>query len=108
MARPWKKKSAWPYVAKSGRKSYTLGFYDHEKVERSRTFPSVRHARGWMDGYITAERSITLRSVTARTQQIVILLALPCPRLSPTSPRIARRYWIFQWAVQESNLQPWA
>jgi hypothetical protein len=56
MARPWKKKSAWPYVAKSGRKSYTLGFYDHEKVERSRSFPSVRHARDWMDGYITAER----------------------------------------------------
>jgi hypothetical protein len=56
MVRPWKKKSAWPYVAKSGRKSYTLGFYDHEKVERSRSFPSVRHARGWMDDYITAER----------------------------------------------------
>ena len=56
MARPWPKKSAWPYVAKSGRKSYTVGFYDHEKVERSRSFPSVPHARGWMDDYITAER----------------------------------------------------
>jgi hypothetical protein len=56
MARPWPKRSAWPYVAKSGRKSYTVGFYDHEKVERSRAFPSVPHARGWMDGYITAER----------------------------------------------------
>jgi integrase len=56
MARPWPKKSAWPYVAKSGRKSYTVGFYDHEKVERSRSFPSVHHARDWMDGYITAER----------------------------------------------------
>lgn len=56
MARPWKKKSAWPYIAKNGRRSYTLGFYDHEKVERSRAFPSVRHARAWMDDYITAER----------------------------------------------------
>jgi hypothetical protein len=56
MARPWPKKSAWPYIAKSGRKSYTVGFYDHEKTERSRTFPSVRHAHAWMDGYITAER----------------------------------------------------
>jgi hypothetical protein len=56
MARPWPKKSAWPYVAKSGRKSYTVGFYDHEKRERSRTFPSVRHARAWMDDYVTAER----------------------------------------------------
>jgi hypothetical protein len=45
MARPWKKGSAWPYVAKSGRKSYAVGFYDHDKIERSRTFPSVRHAR---------------------------------------------------------------
>ena len=56
MARPWPKKSAWPYVAKSGRKSYTVGFYDHDKREHSRTFPSVRHARAWMDDYITAER----------------------------------------------------
>jgi hypothetical protein len=56
MARPWPKKSAWPYVAKSGRKSYTVGFYDHDKRERSRTFPSVRHARAWMDDYMTAER----------------------------------------------------
>jgi hypothetical protein len=56
MARPWKKKSAWPYVAKSGRKSYALGFYDHDKASRSRSFPSVRHARAWTDDYITAER----------------------------------------------------
>jgi hypothetical protein len=55
MARPWPS-SAWPYVAKSGRRSYTVGFYDHEKRERCRTFPSVRHAREWMDVYITAER----------------------------------------------------
>ena len=56
MARPWRKRSAWPYVAKSGRRSYALGVYDHDKRERSRTFPSVRHARAWMDDYITAER----------------------------------------------------
>jgi hypothetical protein len=56
MARPWRKGSAWPYVAKSGRKSYSVGFYDHEKVERTRAFPSVRHAGAWMDDYITAER----------------------------------------------------
>jgi hypothetical protein len=56
MARPWPKKSAWPYIAKSGRRSYTLGFYDHDKVERSRAFPTVGHARDWMDDYITAER----------------------------------------------------
>jgi hypothetical protein len=56
MARPWPKKSAWPYVAKSGRKSYTVGFYDHDKHERSRTFPSVRHAHTWMHDYVTAER----------------------------------------------------
>jgi hypothetical protein len=56
MARPWPRRSAWPHVAKSGRKSYTVGFYDHEKHERSRTFPTTRHARAWMDDYITAER----------------------------------------------------
>ncbi len=56
MARPWPKKSAWPYVAKNGRKSYTVGFYDHDKRERSRAFPTVRHARAWMDDYMTAER----------------------------------------------------
>ena len=52
MARPWPKKSVWPYVAKSGRKSYTVGFYDHDKRERRRTFPSVRRARAWMDNYV--------------------------------------------------------
>jgi hypothetical protein len=56
MARPWPKKSAWPYVAKNGRKSYSVGFYDHDKRERSRAFPSIKHARAWMDDYITAER----------------------------------------------------
>ncbi|HXC45861.1 MAG TPA: hypothetical protein VNU24_04585, partial [Solirubrobacteraceae bacterium] len=56
MARPWPKKTKWPYVAKSGRRSYVVGFYDHDRRERCRTFPSVRHARAWMDDYITAER----------------------------------------------------
>jgi hypothetical protein len=56
MARPWPKRSAWPYVAKNGRRSYRVGFYDHDKRELTRTFPSVRHARAWMNDYITAER----------------------------------------------------
>lgn len=56
MARPWPKKSKWPYVCKSGRRSYVVGFYDHDGRERCRTFPSVRHARVWMDDYIAAER----------------------------------------------------
>lgn len=56
MARPWPKRSDWPYVAKSGRRSYRVGFYDHEKREHTRTFPSARHAREWMHDYSTAER----------------------------------------------------
>jgi ribosome modulation factor len=49
MARPWRKGSAWPYVAKGGRKSYAVGFYDHDKTERSRSFPTVRQ-RQRVDG----------------------------------------------------------
>jgi hypothetical protein len=45
----------WPYVAKSGRRSYVIGFYDHERRERSRSFPTVRHARTWMSDYVAAE-----------------------------------------------------
>jgi integrase len=56
VARPWPRRSAWPYLAKNGRRSYHIGFYDHDKVERTRAFPSVRHARAWMDDYVTAER----------------------------------------------------
>ena len=56
MARPWRKRSVWPYVCKNGRKSYTLGFYDHDKRERSRSFPTVEHADAWMYDYVTAER----------------------------------------------------
>jgi hypothetical protein len=56
MARPWPKRSAWPRVGKRGRRSYAVGFYDHDKRERTRAFPTARHARAWMDDYITAER----------------------------------------------------
>ena len=56
MSRPWKKSSAWPRVGKRGAKSYAVGFYDHDRVERTRHFPSARQARVWMDDYITAER----------------------------------------------------
>jgi integrase len=56
VARPWPKRALWPRRGKRGRKSYTVGFYDHDKRERCRTFPSVRHARAWMDDYISAER----------------------------------------------------
>jgi integrase len=55
MARPWKKKP-WPRVGKRGKKSYALGFYDHERVERTRHFPSSGKAHEWMDEYNTAER----------------------------------------------------
>lgn len=56
MSRSWPKRASWPYVAKNGRRSYRVGFYDHDKRERTRTFPSVRHARAWMHDYITVER----------------------------------------------------
>ncbi|HYM55259.1 MAG TPA: hypothetical protein VES97_07835 [Solirubrobacteraceae bacterium] len=56
MPRPWPKRSAWPRLGRRGRRSYVVGFYDHEHRERSRTFPTVRHARAWMDDYVTAER----------------------------------------------------
>jgi hypothetical protein len=36
MSRPWKKQ--WPRVGANGKKSYVVGYYDHEKVERSKTF----------------------------------------------------------------------
>ncbi len=56
MARPWRKRSAWPYVAKSGKRAYRVGFYDHDKRERTKSFPSARHAREWMYDYVAAER----------------------------------------------------
>jgi hypothetical protein len=56
VTRPWRKRSAWPYVAKSGRRSYRVGFYDHDKRERTKSFPSAGHARLWMYDYVTAER----------------------------------------------------
>jgi integrase len=56
MSRPWRKHGRWPRVAKSGTRSYCVGFYDHEGVERSRSFPTVKAARGWIDDYVAAER----------------------------------------------------
>ncbi len=56
MARPWRRHRRWPHVAKSGARSYGLGFYDHEDVERSRSFPTAKAAREWIGDYVAAER----------------------------------------------------
>jgi integrase len=40
----------------SGARSYCVGFYDHDGIERARSFPSARAARGWVDDYVAAER----------------------------------------------------
>lgn len=57
MSRPWKKQ--WPRVGRNGRKSYIVGYYDHDRVERSKTFACASGeggARDWMRDYSTAER----------------------------------------------------
>lgn len=57
MSRPWKKE--WPRVGRSGRKSYQVGFYDHERRERCRSFATsggVGGAQEWMREYRAAER----------------------------------------------------
>ncbi len=55
MAKPWRMKP-WPYLRKDKRKSWRVGFYDHEKVVRGKAFPTSRAARTWMSEYIDAER----------------------------------------------------
>ena len=35
----WRKRSAWPDVAKSGKRAYRVGFYDHDKRERTEELP---------------------------------------------------------------------
>src|SRR4029077_11698951 len=57
MARPWKKQ--WPRVGRSGRKSYVVGYYDPEGVERTKTFANASGeggARDWMREYSSAGR----------------------------------------------------
>jgi len=54
MARPWKKR--WPYISKSGRKTYWLGFRDHDGVERTKSFASTKAAKEWADLYVSSER----------------------------------------------------
>jgi integrase len=57
VARPWKKNNEWPYHRKrDGKKSYRVGYFDHEKVRRTKSFPSAKAAKTWMDGYVEAER----------------------------------------------------
>jgi len=82
MARPWPKRALWPRRGKRGRKSYTVGFYDHDKRERCKTFPSVRHARAWMDDYVTAERRGRASSASDRPE----VRAASRPRASPGRP----------------------
>jgi hypothetical protein len=54
MAKPWKKK--WPHLAKSGQKSYQVGFRDHDGIERTKSFPVAKLANEWIETYIAAER----------------------------------------------------
>jgi hypothetical protein len=56
MTKPWKKTSGWPRVGKKGRKTYQLGFYDHEGRCRSKSFHTAKAAGTWMERYAEAER----------------------------------------------------
>jgi integrase len=58
VSRPWKKKP-WPRVGRKGKKSYIVGYYDHEHRERSKSFGSAGGVGGseeWMRDYRAAER----------------------------------------------------
>jgi integrase len=55
MAKPWKIKP-WPYLRKDGRKSWRLGYVDHEKKDHSKAFSTAHDARDWTRDYIAAER----------------------------------------------------
>lgn len=57
MSQPWKKQ--WPRIGARGRRSYVVGFYDHERRERTRTFATATGVGGaseWMSDYRAAER----------------------------------------------------
>jgi integrase len=54
MPRPYRKQP-WPYVSKDGkRRSYRLGYYDHEGTKRTKVCTSVREANAWAADYSTA------------------------------------------------------
>ncbi len=54
MAKPWKKR--WPHVGKDGRKTYQLGFRDHDGKQTAKAFPSAKLATEWAEDYVSAER----------------------------------------------------
>jgi hypothetical protein len=57
---PRKKHGKWPYVFKDRKTtSYQLSYYDHDGVERSKSFPKatgIGGAKEWSDAYVAAER----------------------------------------------------
>ncbi len=53
MSRPWKK-NPWPRVGKKGKKSYLVGYYDHDHRERTKTCASAALAGEWMRDYSRA------------------------------------------------------
>lgn len=58
MSRPWKK-NPWPRLARDRRKSYLVGYYDHDHVERTKTFSKAGGVGGageWIGDYCAAER----------------------------------------------------
>jgi len=50
VSRPWKK-NPWPRVGKKGKKSYLLGYYDHDHRERTKTCASAALAGEWVRDY---------------------------------------------------------
>jgi hypothetical protein len=55
MARPWQM-TPWPYLCKDGRKSWRVGYRDHEGTVRGKAFASAHAARQWMSDFQDAER----------------------------------------------------
>jgi hypothetical protein len=55
MSRPWRK-NPWPREGANGKKSYLVGYYDHERVERTKTCGSASLARDWMRDYSAASQ----------------------------------------------------
>jgi integrase len=91
MGEPWKKHGGWPHEGRRGR-TWQLGYRDHERRQRSKSFRTKTAALIWASEYVEAERHNRLRA---------FLLGSDAPEVQPDTTPIAEL--ILDWLATDAH-----
>ena len=91
MKEPWKKHGRWPHEGRRGR-TWQLGYRDHERRVRSKSFTTKTAAERWARDYIEAERRNCLGE---------FLLGSDAPEVQPDTTPVGEL--ILDWLATDAH-----